>query len=208
MGPMGLYGGMACEPSMSPFHPLLPRMNSRRRFVGLLVWVLYIGWAWHPGPGLDIKIINVGGWLANCDEMLETKVDFLVVTEHRLVPARAGSDGKRSRAMNISSLWTAACQESSHVGHAGEGIVSLKEAPLVHAVPCTHDFKSVVGLWRFHRCAHCSRGCCVRVPKGLIQILKKPSVTDLLFQAVLCELSVVGQGHPQLISTLQDSLFG
>ena len=35
--------------------------------------------------------------------------------------------------------------------------------------------------------------------KLLIQILNKPSVTDLLFQAVLCELSVVGQGRHQLI---------
>ena len=118
--------------------------------------------------------------------------------------------------MSISSLWTAACQESSHVGHAGVGIVSLKGAQLVHAVPYAHDFKSVVGLWRVLRCAPCSRGCCcfVRVPKGLIQILKKFSVTDLLFQAVLCELSVVGQGPLQLIlgdfqcGTLQDSLFG
>ena len=43
---------------------------------------------------------------------------------------------------------------------------------------------------------------------------EKLSVTDLLFQAVLCELSVVGQGPLQLIlgdfqcGTLQDSLFG
>ena len=42
----------------------------------------------------------------------------------------------------------------------------------------------------------------------------KLSVTDLLFQAVLCELSVVGQGHPPVnlarfqCGTLQDSLFG
>ena len=35
--------------------------------------------------------------------------------------------------------------------------------------------------------------------KLLIQILNKPSVTDLLFHAVLCELSVVGQGRHQLI---------
>ena len=134
--------------------------------------MLYVGRAWHPGPGLDMELIKVNGWLANCDEMLETKVDFLVVTEHRLLPARAGSEGKRLRAMNNSSLWTAACQESAHVGHARVGIVSLKGALLVHAVPCAHDFKSLVGLWRVLRCAHCSRCCCARVPRGLIQILK------------------------------------
>ena len=104
--------------------------------------------------------------MANGDEVLETKVDFLVVTEHRLLPARSRSQGKRLRAMSISSLWTTACQESSHVGHAGVGIVSLKGAQLVHAVPCAHDFKSLVGLWRVLRCAHCSCGCGVRVPRG------------------------------------------
>ena len=82
--------------------------------------MLHIGTASHPGPGL----INVGGWLANCDEVLETRADFLAVTEHRLIPARARSEGKRLRIAGFPSLWTPACQDTAHVGHAGVGLVS------------------------------------------------------------------------------------
>ena len=31
-----------------------------------------------------MPLVNVGGCLANCDEALETKVDFLVLTETSL----------------------------------------------------------------------------------------------------------------------------
>ena len=44
--------------------------------------MLRIGTASNPGPGLEIELINVGGWLANCDEVLETRADFLAITEH------------------------------------------------------------------------------------------------------------------------------
>ena len=135
--------------------------KSLQGFWGLVVWMLHIGTASHPGLGLGKELINVGGWLANCDEVLETKADFLVVTEHRLVPVRAGSEGKRLRAINISSLWTPACQESAHVGHARVGIVSLKGAPLVRAVPSTDDFKALVSLGRV-------LGCVVPVGRGRI----------------------------------------
>ena len=31
---------------------------------------------------------NVGGWLTHGDLALETKADFLAISEHRLIPAR------------------------------------------------------------------------------------------------------------------------
>ena len=74
-----------------------------------MIWRLSIGRAGHPGPALDIELVNVGAWLANCDEVLETKADFLILTEHRLVPARARAESKRLRWQNLASLWTPAC---------------------------------------------------------------------------------------------------
>ena len=41
---------------------------------------------------IELELSNVCGWLANCDEVMETKDVFLVVTEHRLVSARARSE--------------------------------------------------------------------------------------------------------------------
>ena len=85
--------------------------------------MLHIGTASHPGPGIGVELVNVGGWLANCDEVLETQAGFLVVTEHRLVPGRTRSESKRLNADGIYSLWTPVCQESAHVGQAGVGLV-------------------------------------------------------------------------------------
>ena len=94
------------------FFPLplvfLVSTNPLKRFWGLVVWRLLIGTASHPGPGFGVELINVGGWLANCDEALETEADFLVVTEHRLVPARTRSESKRLKTAGIFSLWTPA----------------------------------------------------------------------------------------------------
>ena len=63
---------------------------------GLLVWMLSIGRARHPGPGtssyppgFSIEFLNVGGWLSRGDLALESSAHFLAIAEHRLVPARA-----------------------------------------------------------------------------------------------------------------------
>ena len=167
--------------------------------------MLRIGTASHPGPGLRVELINVGGWLANCDEALETEDDFLVVTEHSLVPARTRSESKRLKTAGIFSLWTPACQESDHVGHAGVGLVSLKGAPLFHAVPSTHDFRVWVGLGRVLRSVvPVGRRCVFHVVvvygfQGADCDPEKLARTEQLFQAVLCELRIVGDGHPHLL---------
>ena len=93
--------------------------------------MLLIGSAGHPGPGLGVELINVGGWLSNCDEALETEADSLVVTQHRLVLARTRSESKSLKTAGIFSLWTPACQESAHVGHASVGLVSMRGLPFL-----------------------------------------------------------------------------
>ena len=63
---------------------------------------LWIGRAKNPGPGyshhLSIEVINVGRWLTHGDLALDAEVDFLAVTEHRLIPARVRSEWARLKA--------------------------------------------------------------------------------------------------------------
>ena len=74
------------------FSPLFVFLLSRISvflWSGLVLWHLWIGRAWHPGPGsvpFHIEVLNVGGWLTHCDFALDAGLDFLAVTEHRLFP--------------------------------------------------------------------------------------------------------------------------
>ena len=98
----------------------------------MVLWHLWIGSAGHPGPGAPflIEVLNVGRWLPHCDFALDAEVDFLVVVEHRLIPARVRGEWARLRCKRLASIWAPASQEASHVGHAGVGVVSLRGAPL------------------------------------------------------------------------------
>ena len=81
----------------------------------------------------------------------------------------------------------------------------MKGAPLFHAVPSTHDFKALVSLGRVLRCViPVGRGRIVHVVvvcgfQGADGDPEKLTRTEHLFQAVMCELRVVGEGYPQLI---------
>ena len=124
------------ETSFSPFRVFLFSRNSRDRFWGLVFWHLWIGRARHPGPNstpphLGVEVLNVGGWLTHGDLALEARVDFLAVVEHRLIPARVRSEWSRLRNKDLSSIWAPASQDSSHVGNAGVGVVSLRRAPFL-----------------------------------------------------------------------------
>ena len=98
-----------------------------------------------------IEVLNVGGWLTHCDFALNVAVDFLAVVEHRLIPARVRSEWARLWGRKIASIWAPASQESSHVGHAGVGVVSLRGAPrsLPSFCYCSFSefFLTVVGLF-------------------------------------------------------------
>ena len=85
------------ETSFSPSWVFLFSRNSRERFWGLILWYFWIGRARHPGPPslphhVGVEFLNVGGWLIHGDFALEVGVDFLAVAEHRLIPARVGSE--------------------------------------------------------------------------------------------------------------------
>ena len=45
------------------------------------------------------------------------------------------------RRSGISSIWAPACQDSSHIGNAGVGVVSLKGAPLSLPTFATAQFQ-------------------------------------------------------------------
>ena len=138
------------------FSPLWPA--SLERFWSVVVWHLWIGRASHPGPSSSHRlfgpeVFNVGGWLTHCDFALEAAVDFLAVVEHRLIPARAPSECNRLRGKGLSSIWAPACQDSSHVGNAGVGVVSLRGAPGALPSFATSQFEEFLALVeRFATC--------------------------------------------------------
>ena len=70
-----------------------------------------------------------------------TDADFVAVVEHRLVPARALSEGKRLLLAGVRSVWAPASLEGEHVGHAGVGVVSLRG--------CSHFFTYLCYCWFF-----------------------------------------------------------
>ena len=116
------------------FSPKKVFLFSQERFLGLVFWYLWIDRAKNPGPGsshhLAVEVFNVGGWLTHGDLALDAGLDFLAVTEHRLIPARVRSEWARLRAKGVASIWAPASQDASHVSNAGVGVVSLRGAPL------------------------------------------------------------------------------
>ena len=109
--------------------------------------MLHIGRARHPGSGSrskgSVEFVNVGCWLANGDVALDSCAQFLAVSEHRLIPARARSIRHQLRKADRHSVWApAACQNQLSGGHAEVGVISLAGAPLSGPSLVTTDFKS------------------------------------------------------------------
>ena len=162
-----------------------------------------MGRARHPGPGagsVGIEVLNVGGWLTNGDFAAEASVDFLCVTEHRLVSARARSEWKRLRNKSVSSIWSTASQEFSTVGDAGVGVVSLKGPPLALPTFASPVFERFFGLGRAVRCMVPSGGRRFMHLVGLYGYYgadpsaQKLQLTNQLIEAALGELAVVARG--------------
>ena len=109
-------------------------------------------WSTLPAPSFSLEFHNVGGWLTHGDLALDAGVDFLAVAEHRLIPARVRSEWSRLRGKGLSSIWAPASQDSSHVGNAGVGVVSLRGAPLALPTFVTAQFKSFFDCGRAVRC--------------------------------------------------------
>ena len=75
---------------------------------------------------LSLEVFNVGRWSTHGDFALEERVDFLAVVENRLIPARVRSEWARLKEKGLASIWAPACQDSSHVGNAGVGVISMR----------------------------------------------------------------------------------
>ena len=83
---------------------------------------------------------------------MEVGVDFLVVAEHRFIPARVRSEWSRLRQEGLASVWALASQDSSHVGNAGVGVVSLRGASLSLPTYATVQFGRFFDCGRAVRC--------------------------------------------------------
>ena len=79
-------------------------------------------------------------------------VDFLGVTEHRLVPARARNEWKRFRDKGIPSVWSPATHMFSPVGNAGVGVISLRGARLALPTFATSGFGKFFDFGKALRC--------------------------------------------------------
>ena len=136
----GKSGQNHCKTTVSPRGKCVFLVSKRTLyfFWVVVVWMLHIGRARHPGPGrrsfipgqLSIEFANIGGWLTYGDLAMDSCAQFLAVAEHRLIPARARSVGHQLRKAGFHSVWAPACQDSIPGGHAGVGVVSLGGAPL------------------------------------------------------------------------------
>ena len=160
----------------------------------------------HPLPRLvGLEFHNVGGWLTHDDLALEAGVDFLAVAEHRLIPARVRSEWSRLEGRGLSSIWAPASQESSHVGNAGVGVVSMRGAPPVLPTFATAQFKSFFDCGRAVRCLlPLGAGRFMRLVvlygyQGADADAEQLALTEQLFDAAMGELSVVARGQPCLL---------
>ena len=111
--------------------------------------------------GLDILVRPPVSWLLRysrwedgprSDMALEAQVDFLAVVEHRLIPARVRSEWARLRENRLAIIWAPASQESSHVGDAGVGVISMRVAPVALPTFATAQFKRFFDCGRAIRC--------------------------------------------------------
>ena len=130
---------------------------------------------------------------------------FSAVVDHRLVPARARSEGKRLLQAGARSVWALASLEGWHVGHAGVGVVSLRGAPISLPTIAAVGFSQFFQLGRALRChlpVACGRVVHLVVVYGFRGASTDPEklrLTEKLLDAVLCELAVVSSGQPCLI---------
>ena len=136
---------------------------------------------------------------------MEVGVYFLAVAEHRLIPARVRSEWSRLKGKLLASIWAPASQDSSHVGNAGVGVISLRGAPLALPTFATAQFRRFFDCGRAIRCL---------LPLGLGKFMhlvvlygyqfadvdaEQLALTEQLFDAAFGELRVVARGQPCLL---------
>ena len=122
-----------------------------------------------------------------------------------MIRSRVRSEWSRLTVEGLSSIWAPASQDSSHVGNAGVGVVSLRGALLALPTFATAQFKRFFDCGRVVRCM---------LPLGLGRFMhlvvlcgfqgadtdaEQLALTEQLFDAALGELSVVARGQPCLL---------
>ena len=172
-------------------------------------WYLWIGRAKKPGPGSShhfvVEVFNVSGWLTHGDLAHDAGLDFLTVTEHRLIPARVRSESAMLWSKGVASVWAPASQDASHVGNAGVGVVSLRGAPLSLPTSATAQFRRFFDCGRAVRCTLPSGASpfmhlvVLYGYQGAASDPEQLALTDQLVDAALGELSVVVRGQPCLL---------
>ena len=105
----------------------------------------------------------------------------MAVVEHRLIPAGVRCEWARLRRKGLATVWAPASQDTSHVGHAGVGVVSLRGAPLSLPTFATAQFKRnflivvvLLGVCcRWGEVGFCTWWCCmgIRVLIGRLRSL-------------------------------------
>ena len=116
--------------------------------------------------GCWVEIFNVGVWLTHGDFALGKGFDFLAVVEHRVIPARVRSERSRLWGKGLASIWAPACQDSSHVGNAGVGVVSLRGASVSVPTFATAQLQRFFDCGRAIRCLHLgflTSSCCMAI---------------------------------------------
>ena len=112
----------------------------------------------------------------------------------------------RLRRNSLSSIWALACQETSHVGNAGVGVVSLKGAPFSLPTFATAQLQRFLDCGRAGRCLlPLGRGRFLNLVvlygyQGSDTDAKQLALTEQLFDAALAELAVVARGSPCLLA--------
>ena len=122
-----------------------------------------------------------------------------------MIPARVRSEWSRLRSKGLSSIWAPASQDSSHVGNAGVGVVSLRGAPLALPTFVTAQFKSFFDCGRAVRCllplasGRFLHLCVLYGYQGADTDPEQLALTEQLFDAALGELYVAALGQPCLL---------
>ena len=101
----------------------------------------------------------------------------------------------------MASVWALASQDSSHVGNAGVGVVSLRGAPLALPTFASAQFKSS-NCGRAVRCllplgaGRFMHLCVLYGYQGADSDAEQLALTEQLFDAALGELHAVASGQP------------
>ena len=136
---------------------------------------------------------------------MEVDSDFLAVVQHRLVLAWVRSEWRRLRDKGISSVWSPASQDFSHVGNAGVGVIGLRGAPLALPTFATTGFGRFFALGSALRCVlPLGSGRFMHLVvlygyHGADSNAECLNLTNQLFEAALGDLAVVARRQPCLI---------